>query len=65
MHELAMTAFRKRRDIGLRNAVTNALLEPANPFQPEQTRRISRGAGAVCSLAGMTLAGFIYFSFLS
>ena len=63
MHELAMHAFHKRRDIGLRNAVAKALLEPANPFQPGERRRISRGAGAVLLLAGMALAGFAYFSF--
>jgi hypothetical protein len=64
MHELVMTAFRQRRDTGLRNALANALLEPPNPFQPEQGRRVSRSVGAVLSLVGVMLAGFIYFSFL-
>jgi hypothetical protein len=63
MHQLVMTAFRNRPDTGLRKAVANTLLEPANPFQPEQRRRVSRGVGAVLSLAGVILAGFIYFSF--
>ena len=64
MHELAMQAFQKRQDIGFRNAVTNAVLEPANPFQPGERRHMSRGAGAALLLAGMALAGFAYFSFL-
>ncbi len=63
MHELAMQSFHRRRDVGLRNAVANALLEPANPFQPDVHRRLSRGAGAALLLAGMALAGFAYFSF--
>ena len=64
MHELSMQAFQKSQDIGLRNTVANALLEPANPFQPGAHRRMSRGAGAALLLAGLALAGFAYFSFL-
>ena len=63
MHQLVMTAFRQRRDTGLRNAFAYALLEPVNPFQPKQTRRVPRSVGAVLSLVGVMLAGFIYFSF--
>ncbi|MCI0419287.1 MAG: hypothetical protein L0387_22010 [Acidobacteria bacterium] len=64
MHELAMQVFQKRQDIGFRNAVTNAVLEPANPFQPGAHRRVSRGTSAVLLLAGTALVCFAYFSFL-
>ena len=37
MHDLVMKTFRKRRDTGLRNAVANAFMEPANPFQPARS----------------------------
>jgi hypothetical protein len=64
MHHLVMKTFRKRRDTGLRNAVANALMEPANPFQPGEKRRVSRNAAVLLLLAGFMIAAFVYFSFL-
>jgi len=64
MHNLVMKTFRKRRDTSLRNAVANALMEPANPFQPGEKRRVSRNAGVLLLLAGFMIAAFVYFSFL-
>ena len=59
-----MKTFRKRRDTGLRNAVANTLMEPANPFQSGEKRRVSRNAGVLLLLAGFMIAAFVYFSFL-
>lgn len=64
MHDLVMKTFRNRRNIGLRNAVANVLMEPANPFQPAEPRRLSRNASVLLLLAGLMLAAFVYFSFL-
>lgn len=64
MHNLVMKTFRKRSDTSLRNAVANALMEPANPFQPGEPRRVSRNAGVLLLLAGFMIAAFVYFSFL-
>jgi len=64
MQDLVMKTFRKRRDTGLRNAVANALLAPANPFQPGEKRRVSRNAGVLLLLAGLIIAAFAYFNLL-
>jgi hypothetical protein len=64
MHRLVMKTFRKRRDTGLRNSVANAFMEPANPFQPQKPRRVSRNACVLLLLAGFMIAAFVYFSFL-
>lgn len=64
MHDLVMETFRKRRDAGLRNALANALMEPVNPFQPGETRRMSRNAGVLFLLAGLMIAAIVYFNFL-
>ena len=64
IHDLVMKTFRKRRDTGLRNAVANAFMQPANPFQPREPRRVSRNACVLFLLAGFIIAAFVYFSFL-
>jgi hypothetical protein len=64
MRDLVMKTFRKRRDTGLRNALGNALMEPANPFQPGEKRRVSRNAGVLLLLAAFMIVAFVYFSFL-
>ena len=64
MHDRVMKTFRKRRDTGLRNAIANALMEPATPFQPGEKRRVSRNACVLLLLAGFMIAAFVYFSFL-
>lgn len=64
MNRLVMKTFRKRRDTGLRNAVASTFMEPANPFQPREPRRVSRNAAVLLLLAGAMLAAFAYFSFL-
>ena len=64
MHDLVMETFRKRRDTGMRNAVANALMEPVNPFQPGEMRRMSPNAGVLFLLAGLMIAAFVYFNFV-
>lgn len=64
MHRLVMKTFRKRRDTGLRNAVASAFMEPANPFQPREPRRVSRNACVLLLLVGFMIVAFVYFSFL-
>ena len=64
MHDLVMKTFHKRCDTGLRNAVANALMEPANPFQRGEKRRVSRNAAVLLLLAGFMIAAFVYFSLL-
>ncbi len=64
MQDLVMKTLRKRRDTGLRNAIANALLESANPFQPGEKQRVSRNASVLLLLAGSMIAAFVYFSFL-
>jgi hypothetical protein len=64
MQYLVMKTFWKRRDTGLRNAISNAFLEPVNPFRPGEKRRASRNAGVLFLLAGLMIAAFIYFKLL-
>lgn len=64
MHRLVMNTFNNRRDTGLRNAIANILMESANPFQPDEKRRLSHNAGVLLLLAGFMFAAFIYFNFL-
>ena len=64
LYDLVMKTFHKRRDTGLEKAIVNALMEPANPFQPGERRRVSRSACVLLLLAGFMIAAFVYFSLL-
>ena len=63
MHERSMSAFRKRSDVGMRQAVKNIMLEPANPFQREEKRRPARGFVLFLLIAGIMIGCFVYFNF--
>ena len=63
MHERAMLAFRKRGDVGLRQAVKNIMLEPANPFQAEEKRRPAHGFVLFLLIAAIMIGCFVYFNF--
>jgi hypothetical protein len=65
MHERALSAFRQRIDVGLRNALANTALEPPNPFQPEEKRRPARGFVLALLIGGVVIGSFVYFNFLS
>jgi hypothetical protein len=58
------TYLRQRTDIGFRKAITNLILQPANPFDPEAQRL----PNPVVLIAAATLAAsagsFIYFNLL-
>ena len=64
MHYLMIAAFRKRLDVGFKQLVAGLLLDPPNPFQPEMRRHLSPGTVLVLLIAGLSLASFIYFSYL-
>lgn len=64
MHECALSAFRKRIDIGLRNTLANTVLESPNPFQPKEKRRPARRFVLALLIGGMMIASFVYFNFL-
>ena len=64
MHYLAMSAFRKRSDVGLKQALKDRLLESANPFQSEQKRPPKRGIVLALAIGGLLFGGFVYFNFL-
>ena len=64
MHDKAMMAFRKPVDIGLLNGVANSVLEPPNPFQPEEQRRPKRGLALFLLLGAFFIGSFVYFNFI-
>ena len=64
MHKLAMTAFRRGSDVGLKQALKDRLLEPANPFQSEQKRRPKRGVVLAVAISGLLFGSLVYFNFL-
>jgi hypothetical protein len=39
-------------------------MEPANPFQPREPRRVYRSACVLLLLGGFMIAAFVYFSLL-
>jgi hypothetical protein len=53
-----------RRDIGLRKAIANLILEPANPFDT-RARRQPKTVALIATAALVSLAGcFAYFNLL-
>ena len=64
MHKLAMSAFRKSSDVGMKQALKDRLLESANPFQSEQKRRPKRGVVLAVAISGLLFGSFVYFNFL-
>ena len=64
MHQLAMSAFRKRTDVGMKQALKDRVLESANPFQSGQKRWPKRGVVLALTISGLVLGSFVYFNFL-
>ncbi len=59
-----VTYLRQRPDIGFRKAITNLILRPANPFNPE-ARRLPNPVVLIAAVALAAMAGcFIYFNLL-
>jgi hypothetical protein len=60
-HERLLTMIRSRRDTGFKVAVSDALLEPANPFDRAK-RRFKTGIAVGAALSLLLLLVFVYFS---
>jgi hypothetical protein len=55
--------IRQRNDTGFRLAVSNALLEPRNPFDSTKRRRPKAPVAIALSLFAILALIFVYFSF--
>ena len=63
-YEQLQVMIRQHNDTGFGLAVTDALFEPKNPFEPASKRR-PRAAVSIATILSLVLALiFIYFSFL-
>jgi hypothetical protein len=58
------TYLRQRPDIGLRKAIANLILRPANPFDPEARRLLNPVALITGVAVAATASCFIYFNLL-
>ena len=56
--------IRNRTDIGVGKALRDAVLEPANPFEPKATRPPRRWFVLFALLAGTLMGCFAYFNTL-
>jgi hypothetical protein len=59
-----VTYLRQRPDIGFRKAITNLLLRPANPFNPEARRPPNPVVLIAAAALAATAGCFIYFNLL-
>ena len=63
MYQRLRLMIRQRNDTGFRLAVTDAVLEPRNPFEPAHKRR-PKSVVAIALILGLVLSLiFLYFSF--
>jgi hypothetical protein len=63
MYERLLLMIRQRDDIGFRLAVTDAVLQPRNPFEPANKRRPKPAVAIAISLFVVLALVFLYFSF--
>ena len=63
MYDRLQSMIRQRHDTGFRLAVTDALLEPSNPFEPTQKRKPQASITITALLIGVLALIFVYFSF--
>ena len=63
MYERLLLMIRQRNDTGFRLAVTDAVLQPRNPFAPANKRRPKPTVAIAVSLIGVLALVFLYFSF--
>ncbi|MGA3242666.1 MAG: hypothetical protein ABSG03_41015 [Bryobacteraceae bacterium] len=63
MYERLLLMIRQRDDTGFRLAVTDAALQPQNPFEPTNKRRPKPAVAIAISLFVVLALVFLYFSF--
>ncbi len=63
MYECLVSMIRRHNDTGFRLAVTDAVSQPRNPFEPENRRRPKPAVAIAISLFGVLALVFLYFSF--
>ena len=63
MYERLLLMIRQRNDTGFRLAVTDAVLQPRNPFEPVNKRRPKPAVAIAISLFAVLALVFLYFSF--
>ena len=63
MYERLLLMIRQRDDTGFRLAVTDAVLQPRNPFEPANKRRPKPAVAIAISLFVLLALVFLYFSF--
>ncbi len=64
VHAVLRHNLRNRPDIGLRKAVADGVLEPANPFEPQAVRPPKRWFVLLGLLAALVVGCFVYFNLL-
>jgi hypothetical protein len=62
VHAALRQTLESRLDLGLWMAVVNAVLEPANPFEPVATRKPQRWFVLACIVCVGALGTFFYFN---
>jgi hypothetical protein len=62
MYERLMLMIRQRNDTGFRLAVSNAVLQPRNPFEPVNKRRPKPALVIAISLVVLLALVFLYFT---
>jgi hypothetical protein len=62
-YERLLLMIRQRDDTGFRLAVTDAVLQPRNPFEPANKRRPKPAVAIATSLFVVLALVFLYFSF--
>lgn len=63
MYERLRLMIRQRNDTGFHLAVTDAVFEPRNPFEPANKRRPKSVVAIILILAVVLALIFLYFSF--
>ena len=63
MYERLLLMIGQRDDTGFRLAVTDAALQPRNPFEPANKRRPKPAVAITISLFVVLAVVFLYFSF--
>lgn len=62
VHSILIQYLSNRPDVGVGKAVRDAVLEPANPFDPKAARLPRRWFVLFAPLAGTLLSCFAYFN---